>query len=66
MRKAVRLRVTLWLRGEDAPAHDFPATAIAAAREIVEAGAARHPELQLSIERIVEDDDYDGDEDEIS
>lgn len=66
MKKAVRLRVTLWARGDDAPAHDFAASSIDAVRRLIEEAAGSLKDLSLSIEKIVEDDDYDSDEEETS
>ena len=56
MKKAVRLRLLVEVRGEDEPAHDFAATASRAIREIVRAGRAAHPELTVTVRRVVEDD----------
>lgn len=66
MKKAIRLQVTLWVRGEDEPAHDFAAAAIAAAHQIIGNGAGARPDLSFTVERIVEDDDYDRDDDAIA
>ena len=63
MKKAVRLRVTLYVRGEDEPAHDFARSSARAVREIIAAGARRHPELRVTVRRIVEDDDDEEDYD---
>ena len=62
MKKAVRLRVTLYVRGEDEPAHDFARAASKAVREMIAAGRSAHPELRVQVRRIVEDDS--GEEDE--
>ena len=64
MKKAVRLRVTLYVRGEDEPAHDFARSAARAVREIISAGREAHPELRVSVRRIVEDDAGDADDEE--
>ena len=56
MKKAVRLRVTVEVRGEDEPAHDFARTAARAIREIIRAGGAAHPELAVRVRRVTEDD----------
>lgn len=49
MRKAISLRLNLWIEGDDEPAHDFAESAKQAVREIVEAGASKHPELRITI-----------------
>ena len=59
MRKAIQLVVTLWVEGEDEPAHDFAASTTRAVREIVAAGRDRHPELKVTVKRIVERNDDD-------
>ena len=68
MKKAVRLCVTLYVRGEDEPAHDFARSSARAVREIIAAGARTHPELRVTVRRVVEDDDdeedYDASDDE--
>jgi hypothetical protein len=62
MRKAIRLKVTLQIEGEDAPAHDFGKATIQAVRDILAAGNWRHPQLAVNVKDIVEDDDYDADD----
>ncbi len=54
MRKAIQLDVRLWIEGDDEPAHDFAASTIAAVREMIEAGAAKHPELAVKVKRVKE------------
>jgi hypothetical protein len=54
MRKGVELRVTLYIEGEDAPAHDFSKSAAEAVRDIITAGSAKHPELKVTIKKIAE------------
>ena len=54
MRKAIRLGVTLWVEGEDEPAHDFYASTSRAVYDIINAGRACHPELRVTIERVHE------------
>jgi hypothetical protein len=56
MKKAVRLRIVLEVRGEDEPAHDFAAAASRAIREIIRAGRTAHPELSVSVRSVAEDD----------
>jgi len=50
MRKAIALNVSLWIEGEDEPAHNFAESTKEAVREIIEAGSATHPELRISIQ----------------
>jgi hypothetical protein len=59
MRKAIQLVVTLWVEGEDEPAHDFASSTTKAVREIIAAGRARHPELKVTVKRVVERNDDD-------
>ena len=59
MRKAIRLQVTLWIEGEDEPAHDFYASTSRAVRDIIKAGRAKHPELKVTVKGIVEKEDGD-------
>ena len=59
MRKAIKLTATLWVEGEDEPAHDFAASTMRAVREIIAAGRARHPELTLTVKHLVEDESDD-------
>jgi hypothetical protein len=54
MRKAIRLQVNLWIEGEDAPAHNFAESTIQAVRDIISAGSFTHPELKVTVKRIVE------------
>ena len=60
MRKAISLKVSLWIEGEDEPAHDFAASTKQAVEEIIQAGLSKHPELKVTIrsigERGVDDD----------
>jgi hypothetical protein len=54
MRKAISLDVRLWIEGDDEPAHDFAGSTIDAVRDIIAAGAQRHPELAVSVRSIRE------------
>ena len=60
MRKAISLKVNLWIEGDDEPAHNFAESTKQAVREIIEAGSSKHPELKVTIknlgERSVDDD----------
>ena len=54
MRKGIQLHVTLYIEGDDAPAHDFSKSTAEAVREIITAGSAKHPELNVTIKKIAE------------
>jgi hypothetical protein len=62
MRKAIQLRVTLWVEGDQEPAADFAALAKRAVREIIAAGRKAHPELTVRVKRVVEDEGDDEDD----
>jgi hypothetical protein len=55
MMKAVQLLVTVTVEGDDEPAHDFPRRAMAAVRDAVKVGRARHPGLMITVDRIERD-----------
>lgn len=54
MRKAIVLEVRLAIEGDDEPAHDYARSTIDAVREIIEIGAAKHPELSIRVRSIRE------------
>jgi hypothetical protein len=54
MRKSIELLLTIEVEGEGEPAHDFPRRAIAAVRDAVKVGRARHPDLTISVLRAIE------------
>ncbi|HKP11937.1 MAG TPA: hypothetical protein VJZ91_07485 [Blastocatellia bacterium] len=54
MRKGIQLHVTLYVEGDDAPAHSFGKSAEEAVRDIIKAGGAKHPELTVTIKKIAE------------
>jgi hypothetical protein len=54
MRKAIQLKVILWIEGEDEPAHNFAESTIQAVKEIVEAGSPKHPELKVTVKKVTE------------
>lgn len=54
MRKAIKLKVALWIEGEDEPAHNFAKSTKQAVREIISAGLKSHPELKVTIRGITE------------
>jgi hypothetical protein len=55
MRKAIQLTVTVEVEGDDEPAHDFGRRAISAVRDCVKVGRARHPDLTITVHKVVED-----------
>ncbi|MGB8648374.1 MAG: hypothetical protein WCF84_24270 [Anaerolineae bacterium] len=59
MRKAIRLQVTLWIEGDDEPAHNFFEATKQAVNDIISLGKLRHPGLKVTVKNIVEDTDYD-------
>lgn len=56
MHKGANVVVHLFLEGEDAPAHDFAASAIAAARAVLAAGSGATP-LKVTVKQVAVDDD---------
>ena len=54
MRKAVQIRVILWIEGEDEPAHNFAESTIQAVKEIIAAGSSSHPELKVTVKKVSE------------
>ena len=62
MRKAIQIKVTLWIEGEDEPAHDWAKRTTRAVRAMIAAGSKRYPALDVTIKRIEEDRSLDEDE----
>ncbi len=62
MHKGIRLSIKLWIEGEDEPAHNFAESTIKAVQEIIAAGQAAHPELQVTVHKIEEDTSWEEDE----
>lgn len=56
MHKGANVIVHLFVEGEDAPAHDFAATAVAAAKAVLSAGAGATP-LKVTVKAVAVDDD---------
>lgn len=54
MKKAIDIDVRLYIEAEDEPAHDFAASTIAAVKEVLAAGAAKHPELTITVKKVRE------------
>jgi hypothetical protein len=63
MRKAISLKVSLWIEGEDEPAHNFAQSTKQAVRDIIAAGSSSHPELKVKIKSISERGGGGGDDD---
>ncbi len=59
MRKAIQLQVDLWIEAEDEPAHDFAASTKQTVGDIIAAGRSTHPELSVTIKRLIESHDDD-------
>lgn len=65
MRKAIRLRVTLWIEGEAEPAADFAKYTTGEVRKLIEEAAAGRKDLKVTVKKVAEDDsDESGDEDD--
>jgi hypothetical protein len=62
MRKAIQLNVSMWIEGEDEPAHNFVNSSIQNIKDIISAGRWRHPGMSITIKNIVEETDYDKDD----
>ena len=62
MHKGIRLSIKLWIEGEDEPAHNFAESTVQAVREMILAGQALHPGLQVVIRSIEEDTSWNEDE----
>ncbi len=55
MRKAIRLRITLWIEGDDEPADDFFEATSRALRDVISSGSKTHPELRFTVKHVTED-----------
>ena len=62
MHKGIRLSIKLWIEGEDEPAHNFAESTIRAVQEMLAAGQALHPDLQVVVRTIEEDTSWEEDE----
>ena len=54
MRKAISLKVSLWIEGEDEPAHNFAESTKQAVKDIIAAGSSSHPELKVTVKSVGE------------
>jgi len=64
MKKGIRLTISLQIEGEAEPTLDWAKLTMQAARDILAAGQAAHPELTVTIRKVVEDTNYDDDEED--
>jgi hypothetical protein len=55
MRKSVQLLMVVEVEGEDEALHDFARRAISAVRDAVKVGRARHPDLVMTVHKVVEE-----------
>ncbi len=55
MKKAIRLKATVYIEGMDEPAHNFAQSSIQALGEIIAAGESKYPNLSVKVEKIEED-----------
>ncbi len=62
MKKAIRLTVSLRIEGEAEPALNWAEFTTRAVQDILAAGQASHPGLTVTVRKIVEDRNYDEDE----
>jgi len=62
MHKGIRLKVKLWIEGEDEPAHHFADFTIEAVREILSDYQSKFPGLKIVVRKIEEDTSWDEDE----
>jgi len=62
MRKAVQLRVTVYVRGEDEPPNDFARRAARAVRRVIAAGRSAAPDLEVRVRRVIEYDALEDDD----
>ncbi len=59
MQKAIQLKVTLWIEGEDEPADDFAKYTTQAVTDMLNAGRVKYPKLKVTVKKIVEENDED-------
>jgi len=55
MRKAIQLKIKVWIEGEDDPAHDFAKLTMQAMHDIINTGRTRYPKLAFTVKEIAED-----------
>lgn len=54
MRKAIKIRVNLYIELEAEPAVNIVDSTIQAVKEIIEAGSSKHPELKVTVKKVAE------------
>ncbi len=64
MHKGIRLKASIWIEGEDKPAHDFAKLTMQVVRDLLAAAHPQYPALKVTVKKIVEDRDYDEEQDE--
>lgn len=57
MKKAISIKVDLWVESEEEPAQDYARKAIEAVKQILEAGKNVRPEMKIKIIKIKEAND---------
>ena len=55
MRKSVQLVVAVEVEADDDLPDDFPRRAMSAVRDAIKVGRSRHPDLTITVHRVVED-----------
>ncbi len=55
MKKAIRLKATVYIEGMDEQAHNFAQSSIQALENMIAAGESKFPNLSVKIERVEED-----------
>ncbi len=61
MHKGIRLKIQLWIEGEDQPAHNFAEYTIKAVKEMLAECESLYPGLQVTIRKIDEDTSWEED-----
>ncbi len=51
----MQLAVTVWVEADDNLPDDFPRRAMSAVRDCIKVGRSRHPELTITVQKVVED-----------
>ena len=54
MKKAITMSVTLRITGDDPGPNDFVARCQQAVRDVIQAGSAKHPDLDIKVTRVGE------------
>ncbi len=64
MHKGIRLKASIWIEGEDEPAHDFAKLTMQVVRDLLAAPHPQYAALKVTVKKIVEDRNYDEEQDE--